>query len=398
MLSERVKMLKPSPTLALGALAKDLESQGHDVISLSVGEPDWDTYRNIKDAALQAIEDGFTKYTPVNGILELRKAIAAQTNQDLGTSYDPAQVTVSTGAKFVVFSALQSLINPGDEVVIPAPYWVSYPTMVELAEGKPVIAECGEHEHFKLSPAILRKCLTMKTKALILNSPNNPTGQIYTHDELSALAQVLRDFPRVVVLTDDIYNRLVFNGEGVAPQILQVAPDLGPRTIVINGASKTYSMTGWRIGWALGPKDVIQAMTDYQSQSVSSPSSISQKAALAGLQGSAADVKASLAVLARKRDQFIAALSKISGTKVEPPGGAFYLWIDIHHFLGRSFNGMRLNSSRDFSQALLKDQMVAIVPGVEFGSDGYLRASFVIPEKRIEQAAQRIQEFVAKLT
>jgi aspartate aminotransferase len=389
--------MKPSATLALAALSKELVAQGNDVISLSVGEPDWDTYAPIKSAAIEAIQKGQTKYTPANGIPELRKLIAAQTNQQLGTQYDLNQVTVTTGAKFIVFAAMQMILDPGDEVLIPAPFWVSYPTMVELADATPVIVNCGEHERFKLMPDQLRAALTPKTKMLILNSPSNPTGEVYSNEELSALASVLRDFPKVIILSDDIYNRLVFDGMKIAPHLLQAAPEFAARTVVINGASKTYAMTGWRLGWALGPKEIIQAMTDYQSQSVSCAASFVQAATVTALEKCQQDVLDSLSVLENKRNIFMNQLHEIKELQVSTPGGAFYLWVRIQDLLGRSLAGQKLTSSRDFCQALLKDQMVAVVPGIEFGCEGYLRMSYVLSEKRIAEAVARIRNFVAKL-
>ncbi|MCB0384963.1 MAG: pyridoxal phosphate-dependent aminotransferase, partial [Bdellovibrionales bacterium] len=269
MLADRVASLKPSPTLALAAKAKELKKQGHDVYSLTVGEPDWDTFEQIKAAGIEAIKSGQTKYAPANGLPELREAICEQTILDLGHHYDADQVTVSAGAKFVLYSALQSLINPGDEVIIPSPYWVSYPTMVELAGGLPVIAACGPETGFKLTANALERTITPKTKMIILNSPSNPTGSVYSMEEWKQIGDVLKKHKQVIVLSDDIYNRLVFDSSDVAPHILQATPDLADRTVVINGVSKTYSMTGWRLGWAVGPKDVIKAMTNLQSQSVS---------------------------------------------------------------------------------------------------------------------------------
>ena len=278
MLAERVKNLKPSPTLALAAKAREMKKNGLDVISLSVGEPDWDTFAPVKEAGKADIDQGFTKYLPASGLAELREAVCRQTNADLGTDYKTSQVTITTGAKFVVFAAMQALIDPGDEVIIPAPYWVSYPTMAELAGGVPVAVACDKADGFKLSADKLRAAIGPKTKMLLLNSPSNPTGQVYTKEEFSALAEVLRQHPKMVVLSDDIYNRLVFDESGLAPHLLQAAPDLAERTVLVNGVSKTYSMTGWRVGWGIGPEAVIAAMGKYQSQSVSCACSISQKA------------------------------------------------------------------------------------------------------------------------
>lgn len=396
MISKRAKSLKPSPTLALAAKAKELAAQGHDVISLSVGEPDWDTFECAKKAGIRAIEEGFSKYTPSNGIPELRKAIALQTSQDLGVTYSADEVTVSTGGKFVIFAALQCVIDPGDEVIIPAPYWVSYPVMVELADGVPVFAVCDEKVNFKLTPQILQKCLTPKTKMLILNSPSNPTGLMYSREELAALANVLRDHPRVLILSDDIYNRLVFSGE-LAPHILQVAPELKPRTLVMNGASKTYSMTGWRVGWAMGPNDWVKAMNNYQSQSVSQAASMAQKATLKAIEEGAPELKKSMVELVERKNLAVELLSKISGLKAPSPDGAFYVWLDVRGLLGKTYGAIKLTTSSDFSAALLDSQKVAVVPGIEFGLDGYVRLSFALKRERMIQAIDRIKTFAAAL-
>jgi aspartate aminotransferase len=396
MISQRAKSLKPSPTLALAAKAKELAAQGKDVISLSVGEPDWDTFECAKAAGIKAIQEGFSKYTPSNGIPELRKAIAAQTNQDLNTNYTADEVTVSTGGKFVIFAALQCAVDPGDEVIIPAPYWVSYPVMVELAGGVPVIAKCDEKVNFKLTAEILQKHITPKTKMLILNSPSNPTGLMYTKEELADIAKVLRDHPKVLILSDDIYNRLVFSGE-LAPHILQVAPELKPRVLVMNGASKTYSMTGWRVGWALGPMEWVKAMNNYQSQSVSQAASMAQKAALAAIESGAPELKKAMTELNARKVRAVKMLSGISGIKASAPDGAFYVWPDIRALLGKTFKGKKLTNSSEFSAALLEDKNVAVVPGVEFGLEGFVRISFALKEARMTEAFDRISAFVAEL-
>ncbi|MCB0343172.1 MAG: pyridoxal phosphate-dependent aminotransferase [Pseudobdellovibrionaceae bacterium] len=396
-LSQRVSELKPSPTLALAAKAKELKAQGNDVISLSVGEPDWDTFDSVKKAAKQAIDDGITKYTPANGTPELRQAICDQTNSDLGTKYGPNDVTVSTGGKFIIFAALQSVVDPGDEVVIPAPYWVSYPTMVELAGGVPVIAQTKKQDRFKLTADGLKQVLTSKTKAVILNTPSNPTGEVYTAEELDAVAKVLREHPNVCVLSDDIYNRLVFNESGLAPHLLKQAPDLLDRTLVINGVAKTYSMTGWRVGWALGPQEVIKAMTKYQSQSVSCACSIAQQAALVAIRDGQPEVQAALKKLKERRDLVYSKVSQLPHVSVEAPEGAFYIWPDFSYYLGRAWKGKQLATSSDLAAAILEDQMVAAVPGIEFGEEGYLRISYALSPQRMEEAIGRIAQFLNQL-
>lgn len=396
-LADRVSSLKPSPTLALAAKAKELAAEGHKVIALSVGEPDWDTFEVAKKAGIDAIEKGFSKYVPSNGIPELRKAIAIQTKKETGVEYSPDDVTVSTGGKFVIFSALQSLLNKGDEVIIPAPYWVSYPTMVELAEGTPVIVACPAKCNFKLTRELLSKAITPKTRLLILNSPSNPTGVMYSKAELKELADVLRDNPQVLVMSDDIYNRLVFEG-GVAPHLLHVAPELKDRILIVNGAAKTFSMTGWRVGWALGPQQWIKAMTNYQSQSVSCAASMAQKATLAAIEQGEPELKNAIQQLKVRRDFVCSLLAKVPGVKTESPDGAFYVWPDISSFFGKSYNGKKITGSGEFAQALLEDQKVVCVPGNEFGLDGYLRISYVISDSAMTEAVDRLKAFLAKLT
>ncbi len=395
-LAKRAQLLKPSPILMLAARAGELKAAGHDVISLSIGEPDWTPYDKIKDAAIASIREGKTKYTPASGIPELKKAIVEQAAKDLGVAYDLSQVTVSSGAKFVLFAALQAIVNPGDEVVLVAPFWASYTTMVELAEGTPKIVVCDKSVGFKLTPALLSAALTPKTKAILLNSPSNPTGLIYSREELSALADVLRKHPHVAVISDDIYNRLCFEHK-LAPHLLHVAPDLRERVICLNGASKSYAMTGWRLGWALGPKAIINAMSSYQSQSVSCANSMAQYAALEAIKSCDDDVAKTVVSLKDRCASLVTELSKIPGVKVAKPEGAFYLWIDISTHLGKIFDGKKLMTSDDLSEAFLADQMVAAVPGSEFGLEGYFRLSYALPKERAKEAAQRMATFFAKL-
>ena len=395
-LAQRAKLLKPSAILMLAARANELKAAGHNVISLSIGEPDWETYENIKEAAIGAIRVGMTRYTPPAGIPELRKAVAEQASQDLGMLYEPSQVTVSTGAKFVLFAALQAVVDPGDEVLLVAPFWASYTTMVELAGGVPKIIVTDDAVDFKLTAASLKAAITSKTKMILLNSPSNPTGKVYSRDDLSALAEVLRAHPQVVILTDDIYNRISFESK-LAPHLLHVAPDLRDRVIVLNGASKSYAMTGWRIGWALGPKEVITAMSNYQSQSVSCASAVSQYAALEAVKNSDAHVAATVEKLRERRDFWISELQQIEGLRFSIPEGAFYLWINVQSYLGRSFKGKKLETSADLAAALLDDQMVAIVPGVEFGIDGYLRISYALENSKAKEAIERMKNFLYSL-
>lgn len=395
-LAKRAQLLKPSPILMLAARAAEMKASGQNVISLTIGEPDWDTYENIKEVAIGAIRVGMTKYTPANGIPELRKVIAEQASRELGVAFDPSQVTVSTGAKFVLFAALQAMVDPGDEVILPAPFWASYNTMVELAEGIPSIVVCDESVDFKLTPELLEKTITPKTKVLLLNSPSNPTGKVYTREELRKLADVLLKHPRVAVISDDIYNRLYFQDK-LAPHLLQVAPELKDRVIALNGASKSYAMTGWRLGWALGPKEVISAMSSYQSQSVSCATAVSQHAAIEAIKNSDKDVAGTVAKLLERRDALITELEKIDGVRVAVPEGAFYLWVNISKYMGKSFKEKTLKGSGDLAAALLDDQKVAVVPGAEFGLEGYFRLSYALEKEKGREACERMKTFFQSL-
>jgi len=398
MLSRKALALKPSPTLAIAAKAKELAAQGHSVISLSVGEPDWDTFPAIKEAGIKAIQAGQTKYAPANGTPQLRAAIAHKTSELLGIEYKPTEVTVSAGAKFIVFAALQMLCDPGDEVLIPAPYWVSYPTMAELVDGVPVIVHSDELTGFKVHARQIESRITAKSKVLLLNSPSNPTGQVYSRAELEDIVGLLRRHPRLVVVSDDIYNQLIFTGEKVAPHILHVSPELKDRVVVINGASKTFSMTGWRIGWALGNEALIKAMSNYQSQTVSCASPFTQTATLAALQAGDQEVHDHVKQLIHRRDLFVEGLNHIPGWRAGTPEGAFYVWADIRALLGRKWHGKALRTSSDVAEALLEGQKVAVVPGGESGLEGYLRLSFALHEKDLLQAVHRLREFTEALT
>lgn len=397
MLSKKARNLKPSPTLAIAAKAKELQAQGHHVISLSVGEPDWDTPSIIKEAGCSAIQAGQTKYSPSNGIPQLRAAIAQHTQKLLGVEYKPTEVTVSAGAKFIIFAALQTLCDPGDEVLIPAPYWVSYPTMVELVDGIPVIVPSDEQMGFKPGAKQIEKFITPKTKVLLLNSPNNPTGQMYSRDEIGEIAQMLKDYPNIVVISDDIYNQLIFDGSAVAPHLLHADRGLKNRMVLVNGASKTYSMTGWRLGWALAPEEIIKAMTNYQSQTVSCAAPFTQSAVLTALQAGDEDTKAHCEILRERRDLFVEALNKVEGWRCGSPQGAFYVWADVRGVFGKSYQGKTIRTSADLAAALLDAQKVAVVPGAESGLEGYLRLSFAVHERDLNEAVKRIRAFTDSL-
>ncbi len=394
MLSERAKSLKTSPTLFLVAKAKELQAQGHPVISLTVGEPDWETYPAAAQAGIEAIQNGITKYTPANGTVELRKAILERLKTDLNFEYAVNEVAVTSGAKFAIFAALQVLCNPQDEVIIHSPYWVSYPTMAELADAKPRIVTCDEKSGFKITADDLKKNINSKTKIFLFCSPSNPTGFVYTKEELQKIADVLKDYPQVHVITDDMYNRLMFDGSNCAPHILQVAPDLKDRTIIINGGSKAYSMTGWRIGWAVGPQKIIQALGDYASQSTGAPSSISQAAAVSALKKCEPNIKETNIVLKQRMQKAMTEFKTIPQFKVFEPQGAFYFWVDVTKALGKTLNGQKITTSKDFCQVLLEKYFVATVPGEEFGNPGYMRLSFAIGSEKMLEAIQRMKQLI----
>lgn len=396
-LSKRAQNLKTSPTLFLVAKARELAMQGHDVISLTVGEPDWPTFKAPSEAGIEAIQKGITKYTPANGTIELRKAIAEKIKSEVGFDYTPKEVTVASGAKYIIFAALQMLCSPGDEVIVATPYWVSYPTMIELADGVPHIVECGEMENFKITPAQLEKAINTKTKAFLFCSPSNPTGLSYSAEELKALAEVLRKHPQVTILSDDIYNCLVFDGTKIAPHILHVAPDLRNRTLLVNGGSKAYSMTGWRIGWAAGPENLITAMADYQSQSTGSPSSISQHALLAAIKTSQADIQEVVKKLIARKKSGMEAFKAIPQFKVAEPEGAFYFWVDIRSCLGKTYQDKIIRTSKDFCDILLEKFFVATVPGIECGTEGFMRLSFAVSEETMNRAIIRMKDLVNQL-
>lgn len=398
MLSQRAQNLKPSPTLFLVAKARELQTQGHDVISLTVGEPDWATYPAASEAGIEAIRKGITKYTPASGTAELRKAITDRLRTDLKLEYAINQVAVTSGAKFAIFAALQVLCDAKDEVIIHSPYWVSYPTMVELADAKPVLVTCTEETNFKITAELLERHITPASKVFLFCSPSNPTGFVYSREELAAIAEVIRRHPRMVVISDDMYNRLMFDGSGCAPHLLEVAPDLKERTVIINGGSKAYSMTGWRIGWAVGPQKVIQSLGDYASQSTGAPSSIAQHAAVQAITACEDNIRETNQVLI---DRLQAALKEFAVSvpqfKIYEPQGAFYLWVDVRSVLGKSYQGQKILTSKDFCQVLLEKFYVATVPGEEFGNPGYMRLSFAIGKERMTQAIQRMKAFIGEM-
>ncbi len=390
-LSTRVQAIKPSPTLAVTALAASLKSQGKDIIGLGAGEPDFDTPQHIKDAAIAAINRGFTKYTAVDGTPSLKAAIIAKFKRDNGLDYTPKQILVSCGGKQSFFNLAQAFINPGDEVIIPAPYWVSYPDIVLLADGKPVIVEAGIEQGFKITPTQLAAAITAKTRMVVINSPSNPSGAVYTQRELAALGEILRKHPNILVATDDMYEHILL-GDVPFSNILYACPDLYDRTMVLNGVSKAYSMTGWRIGYAAGPERIITAMTNVQSQSTSNPTSISQVAAEAALNGDQACIDPMLKAFRERHVFVVDTLNKIPGVKCLPSGGAFYAFPDVRAAISTLYKKGTITEANDIaiSNYLLEKSGVAVVPGSAFGLDGYIRLSFATSMDNLKNALERI--------
>lgn len=397
-LSKTLERVKPSPTIAITAMAAELKAAGRDVIGLSAGEPDFDTPQNIKDAAVAAIAAGKTKYTAPDGIIELKQAICAKFERENGLSYEPAQVSVGTGGKQTLYNALMATLNPGDEVIIPAPYWVSYPDMVLLAGGTPVAVEASLETDFKLTPEQLEAAITPKTKWFIFNSPSNPSGAGYSRDELKGLTDVLMRHPHVWVMSDDMYEHLVFDGFEFATPA-QVEPGLYERTLTCNGVSKGYAMTGWRIGYAAGPQHLIAAMRKIQSQSTSNPSSISQWAAVEALNGPQDFLPTNNVAFKRRRDLVVAKLNAIEGITCPTPEGAFYVYPSIAGLIGKTTpKGTLIDNDETFAKALLAEADVAVVFGAAFGLSPNFRVSYATSDEALTEACARIAAFCASLT
>lgn len=398
MLASRLSKIKPSPTIAVSNMAAEMKAAGQDVIGLGAGEPDFDTPEHVKDAALAAMKEGKTKYTAVDGIPQLKEAIVNKFARENGITCTPDMVTVGTGGKQVLYNALMATVNPGDEVIIPAPFWVSYPDMALLAEGSPVIVNCPEEDGFKLTADGLAGAITDKTKWLILNSPSNPTGAGYTADELKALADVLRAHPQILVMVDDMYEHLVYDGFEFAT-LAQVAPDLQDRVLTVNGVSKAYCMTGWRIGYATGPKDLIKAMAKIQSQSTSNPNSIAQWAAVAALNGPLDFMADNLVHFAARRELVTSHLNQIDGIRCFIPQGAFYVYPSVEGLMGRTTpSGKVLETDSDFVTHLLESKGVATVQGTAFGLAPYFRISYATSTAALEDAMVRISAACAELS
>jgi aspartate aminotransferase len=396
-LSDQLARVKPSPTIAVSSRARDLKAAGKDVISLGAGEPDFDTPENIKEAAIKAIRDGKTKYTNVDGIPELKEAICRKFKRENGLDYRPAQAFVAPGGKKVIFNAMMATLNRGDEVVIPAPYWVSYPDIVLLAGGQPVYAEAGIETKFKIRPETLEAAITPKTKWLIFNHPSNPTGAAYTRAELKALTEVLMRHPHVWVLTDDMYEHLVYDGfEFTSPA--QVEPGLYERTLTMNGVSKAYAMTGWRIGYCAGPEPLIKAMTKLQSQTTSNATSISQWASVEALNGPQDFLKERAQSFKDRRDLVVSMLNQAKGIDCPTPEGAFYVYPCCAKLIGKTTPaGKVLETDEDVVTALLEDEGIAVVHGAAFGLSPYFRISYATSVAELEEACRRIQRFCASL-
>lgn len=389
-ISERLKVIKPSPTLAVAAKAASMKQSGIDIISLSTGEPDFDTPNNIKKSAIAAIDAGFTKYTNVDGTPSLKKAVQNKLLCENNLSYDLNQIIISTGGKQVIYNLFMASLNPGDEVLIPAPYWVSYPDIVSLAEGTPVIIETNLEAHFKISPQQLESAITDKTKWLIINSPSNPTGSVYSGYELKAIANILRKYPDIQIMSDDIYEHIIF-GEQKFVNIANVAPDLKDRVFIVNGVSKSYSMTGWRIGYGAGKTELIKAMTIIQSQCTSNASSISQAAAEEALSGTQDFMAPNCAHFFKKRNEALDILKNVDGLEIYVAQGAFYLFIRCTGFLKKKTeDGYLIEDSDQLCQYLLDKALVAVVPGSGFGLPGYFRISYAT--EKLSEACRRIKQ------
>jgi len=391
-LSQRVQAIKESPTLAVTARAAKLKAEGKDIIGLGAGEPDFDTPQHIKDAAKKAIDDGFTKYTPVGGIPGLKNAVIAKFKRDNGFDYNNREVVVGVGGKQTIFNLVLAVINPGDEVIIPAPYWVSYADITLVAEGKPVIVDCGIEQGFKITPAQLEAAITPKTKLFMINSPSNPTGAVYTLGELQALGEVLKKHPHVLVATDDMYEHVNLSGDKFV-NILNATPELKDRCIVLNGVSKAYSMTGWRIGYAAGPEKIIKAMEILQSQSTSNATSISQVAAQEALDGDQECITPMVKAFRERHEFVVRRFNEMKGLKCIKAGGAFYAFPDAREAIADLHQRGLIKEASDMALSeYLLEKGVAVVPGSAFGAEGYFRISFATSMQNLENALNRIQQ------
>ena len=396
-LSESLSRIKPSPTMAVVKKATELKSAGKDIISLGAGEPDFDTPENIKQAAIQAIKDGKTKYTVVDGTIELKRAVIGKFKRENNLIYNEKQVSVGVGGKHVIFNAILATINPGDEVLIPAPYWVSYPDIVLLAGGTPVVVECEESADFKILPEQIEKNVTKNTKWIILNSPSNPTGSVYSEQELKDIGEILKKFPNVYIMSDDIYEHVLYTKNKFFT-IAQI-PELFSRTLTINGLSKSYAMTGWRVGYAGGPENIIQGIAKIQSQSTTNTSSISQAAAEEALNGTQDFIKKRSDAFKERRDFVVKKLNSIEGLSCKNPEGAFYVFPNCKDCIGKKdINKKEIVNDADFVTSLLENTGVAVVQGSAFGKEGYFRISYATSMKNLSEALDKIEEYCKQLS
>ncbi len=394
--SNSLKRIKPSPTLAVTQKAREMKDAGKDVIGLGAGEPDFDTPNNIKEAAIDAIRRGETKYTAVDGTPKLKKAIQGKFSRENNLSYELSQISVGTGGKQIIYNAFMATLNPGDEVIIPAPYWVSYPDIVLLAGGKPKIVQCSEKNEFKIKPKELKKAISKKTKWLIINSPSNPTGSCYTEEELEELSEILIKNKRIYILSDDIYEHITYDGFKFFT-IAQIDA-LKDRTLTMNGVSKSYSMTGWRIGYGAGPKEIIKAMAKIQSQSTTNPSSISQAAAVEALNGTQEFIKTRTESFKERRDFVVKSLNKIKGLTCFKPNGAFYVFPNCKSCLNKKdIKKNKIKTDKDFVESLLENAGVAVVQGSAFGLPGFFRISYATSMENLQRALAKIKEFCENL-
>ena len=394
-LSRKSQAIEPSLTLAITAKAKEMKEKGIDVISFSAGEPDFNTPKNIINAAIKAMEDGNTKYTSVNGILQLREAICKKFKDDNGLEYNPSQIVVSTGAKQSLANTFLAILNPGDEVIVSTPYWVSYPELIKLADGKPVFVEGDEKSNYKFTKENLEKAVTAKTKAIVLNTPNNPTGTIYNKEELEVIADFAKKY-NIIIISDEMYEKLIYDNENHI-SIASLSKDAYERTIVINGLSKSYAMTGWRIGYCAASEKIAKLMMSIQSHVTSNVCSITQYAALEALSGPQDEITKMINEFEKRRNYMINRIESIDNLSIVKPKGAFYIMINIENCLGKEINGKILNDSMEFCASLLENEKLAVIPGKAFGLNNYIRVSYATSMEAIKEGLNRIESFIKKL-
>ncbi len=394
-LSRKAQAIEASLTLAITAKAKEMKEKGIDVISFSAGEPDFNTPKNIINAAIKAMEDGNTKYTSVNGILQLREAICKKFKDDNGLEYNPSQIVVSTGAKQSLANTFLAILNPGDEVIVSTPYWVSYPELIKLADGKPVFVEGDEKSNYKFTKENLEKAVTAKTKAIVLNTPNNPTGTIYNKEELEVIADFAKKY-NIIIISDEMYEKLIYDNENHI-SIASLSKDAYERTIVINGLSKSYAMTGWRIGYCAASEKIAKLMISIQSHVTSNVCSITQYAALEALNGPQDEITKMINEFEKRRNYMINRIESIDNLSIVKPKGAFYIMINIENCLGKEINGKILNDSMEFCASLLENEKLAVIPGKAFGLNNYIRVSYATSMEAIKEGLNRIESFIKKL-